>query len=219
MIVKKLIQTGIISVFFLICSCSGYDNVYYQNAEDNVIQELIPELVDADYMLTHNDFNIDRPVLFLFKELNGCIDTNYSYIEKKDFYKIKSLASGKIPNRLLNDTIFNIFENLIVKVISGEYYEEKQSNDCLEEMKRNKDIFGYLSISRIIFNRQMNRGYFYYSFFCGVACAWYSMIEIKKINKSEVFFMEEGSRTRVNPGRQPVQHHHLEYHLFQYQHV
>jgi len=175
-----------LAIVLIFISCSRYNDLDYQAEENKAVIDIIPILVEADYMLSYNDYKTKRPILYLLKELSGYIDTTYiniDNIDKNDLKLIKSLVDGTIPDRQLNDTIFDKYNNFIVNVLSKKDYEKYHADNYPEKMtKDNNVVFGYLWISRFVFNRQLNKGYLNYTFFCGDACAWGATIEVKKVN-------------------------------------
>ena len=51
-----------------------------------------------------------------------------------------------------------------------------------ESLKLEDNEYGYLSISRVIFNKSFDKGYLSFSFWCGQGCAWGNNVGISKIN-------------------------------------
>ncbi len=170
--------------------------------EDKAILDLLPEMVEMDYMLNHNEYGANPPILYVFGELAnklligygyevfeveiGSGDTIGSYIldgglSDEEKIRLKLLISNKIPKRELSEGLFKNIDKLNIKVLS---IDEKEAieNDSLIEKFENDGVFGYLDISRIIFSNNYQNGFVSFSFFCGEACAWNSVIEIEKIN-------------------------------------
>jgi len=78
----------------------------------------------------------------------------------------------KVEIRYSNLKVVPVFEKYEGSIIT--VYNEKS--------KMNKNIFGCLGISRILFNRNFDVGYLSYGFYCGQGCFWCENVEIKKIN-------------------------------------
>ena len=113
----------------------------------------------------------------------------------KEYKKIQNLfaplTKGKIKKRIL-DYKFE-YSNLQVELIpecpdkseelkQSEYYDTFSSwlYSMCSELKENE--YGFLYISRIIFNRCFDKGYLSFEFWCGQGCWWSGNIEIVKIN-------------------------------------
>ena len=171
---KKLI------IFFFILSlysCINYNSDNYIKTENEAIIQIIPQLIDLDRFTNKNNSN-KKLKLYLASTLNTEIyDINQQYkghiINKLDeTSKFSKLLDGTIKERKLNLQVK--YQNLEVKLVS---INIKFNNNKLKESE-----LGYLFISRIIFNKELNIGYLSYYYFCGSACARSNNIEISKIN-------------------------------------
>ena len=67
-------------------------------------------------------------------------------------------------------------------IINDEVNIQLVDAETIQSFSVDKNEFGYLAMSRILFNTDFTKGYMYYSFICGVGCAWDSNIEITKVN-------------------------------------
>lgn len=190
-------------IIFSFSSCQNYKSEEYIEMEKVAISDIILELTQFEKIKNSNQWENEKFKLYLISELgistartikptgynigeNG-IDYSKEKIEenKKEFerelekyeYEEKlfaKLKKGKISKRKLNSSFENDF--LEIELIDSEKIRE------LESFKTKKNELGYLSISRIIFNRDLNKGYLHFDFICGEGCAWDNNIEIKKIN-------------------------------------
>ena len=101
------------------------------------------------------------------------------------------LQNGKLKKRIF-DYQFE-YSNLQVELIpecpdkfeelkQSEYYDtfSRWLYSKCSELKENE--YGFLYISRIIFNRCFDKGYLSYEFWCGEGCWWTGNIEIIKVN-------------------------------------
>lgn len=167
----KLVCT--LTVILLLVSCRNYNSQEYINEENQAINDLIPEMTNYNAMVKMN--NYDTTILKLY--IISCLDTSvYEFYKpegnnigmNKEEKSFAPLKNGKIKERSLN---FNFR-------CKGLKIELKDEN----LFKVNENEFGYLTVSRIIFNKNFDIGYLSYSFYCGMDCFWAENIEIKKIN-------------------------------------
>ncbi len=188
--------------FFLLSSCRNYETEAHFAAEDEVYRALLGEFTDMAYMLSVNDYGEGKPTLYvisdLFNEVEVRIDTityateigsnglpsklksevsKQSLEERKLF---KPLVKAKLARRKL-DFLWK-HDSLNIQLLPEAEYQAKHEEDTGKIMENDRSIFGYLHLSRIAFNRDLTKGYMAYSFFCGVACAWYNHIEVVKEN-------------------------------------
>lgn len=186
-------------VFLSFYSCRNYESEKYIINENKAINDIIPQLVNYDEMVKMNDLDTNHLVLFLISSLDTEIREIYEprgfiisengvklpdaeinngkriYEEEYEKYEKEKrlfapLQNGKLKKRILNYKFE--YSNLQIELISN----------SPSDFKLNQNEFGYLYISRIIFNRNFNKGYLSFSFFCGEACAWDNNIEIVKVN-------------------------------------
>ncbi|WP_435263817.1 hypothetical protein [Tenacibaculum sp. nBUS_03] len=171
--------------------------------ENEAINDIILEMTKFEEMKELNEFRKEKLKLYVLSTLdtitaytikptgydigaNG-IDYSKERIEKnknkfeKDLRQYEfekkifiDLKKGKIKTRELNNSIKN--EKLNIELIT------REKIDVLENFDTKKNEFGYLFISRIVFNRNFTKGYLRFDFICGDGCAWDSNIEIKRVN-------------------------------------
>jgi len=188
----------ILLVFSSLYGCRNYESDKYIIVENEAINDIIHQLIDYE-TIVKNHLDTNHLKLFLISPLyvkgfdtyeipcfseyvdrSGLTDSevkeykeDYGKIykrlkeEQKDF---APLIKGKFKERTL-DYKFE-YPNLQVELISEKY--------LFNELKQNE--MGYLSISRIIFNRSFDKGYLSYGVYCGEGCFWENNIEIIKIN-------------------------------------
>jgi hypothetical protein len=171
--------------------------------ENEAINDIIIEMTKFEEMKKLNEWGNEKNKLYIISKLDtftagiieptsydiGSNGINYSQerIEenKREFeenlkkYELEEklfseLIKGKIKIRNLNYYFKN--EKLNIELMKREIFEE------LENIETKKNEFGYLFISRIVFNKNFTKGYLHFDFYCEVGCGWNSNIEIKRIN-------------------------------------
>ncbi|MCI2230475.1 hypothetical protein MC378_14945 [Polaribacter sp. MSW13] len=190
-------------VIFSIFSCQNSESEKYIKIENEAINDIILEMTNFEEMKRLNKWNNEKLELYIVSEL----DTSSVWLDKPKGYTTEingiklseknitlnkeeyenelaeyrkekqlfiNLKNGKIKTRNLNYNFLN--EKLNIHLIETEKIEK------LESFSTKENEFGYLFISRIIFNRNFTKGYLHFDFFCGNGCAWDNNIEIKKIN-------------------------------------
>ena len=191
--------------FFMILSlssCVNYNSENYINAENEAIKEIIPLLTDFKRMSKMNNKDIKKLKLYLISTLNTRISEIY---DPKGKYIISADGIDLSESEILENKTQNLKEikrarnekEIFADLIDGTIrerkldYEFEYPNLKIELVSKNADInnnnltkneFGYLLISRIILNRNFDKGYLSYTFYCGSACVWAENIEIKKID-------------------------------------
>lgn len=172
------------AIFFLtLLACSRYNTQKYLNEEYRAIVDLIPEMVMSDYMLKNNFYVTDTPVLFLINDWYGTIDVSeYSELIPEIKKILKPFYDGTLPDRLFPQKIETEFSKIKIELLEKNKFELDSESGLSEIIKRNKNIFGYLSVSRIHFDSKYKKAYVEFSFFCGESCVWHSMLEIRKEN-------------------------------------
>jgi len=188
---------------FCFLSCQNYESENYIKNENEAINELILEMTNFEEMKRLNKWNDKKLELYIVSQL----DTISSWLHKPKGYTIAindvklpkeeiesnkkefenelakyekekelfmNLKNGKIKIRKLNYHFEN--EKLNIQLI------EKEKIEKLESFDTEENEFGYLFVSRIIFNKNFTKGYLHYGFICGVGCAWNNNVEIEKIN-------------------------------------
>lgn len=159
--------------------CNRYDSCRYFEEECHAINDLIPLMVDLDYMIAHNKYNVEKPSLFIINKLYGNVNSiKEEELTRKDKRTLNPLISAKMSDRLITKKTVLDFSKIKVVVLDKEKFELQTKN------KTNiaKNTFGYLVISRIAFDKKYQVGFVEYYFYCGDACAWKSMIKIKNNN-------------------------------------
>ena len=189
---KLFILLALLSLY----SCRNYESKEYITIENGAINDIIRQLINYDDMVKWNDFdttntkilltstlgtdimNIDEPEDFdRYFNINRIKDSEMEYYKKLYSKMIKNhkkereafapLTKGKLKERIF-DYQFE-YSNLQIELIP-EYSELKENE------------YGFLYISRIIFNRCFDKGYLSYAFWCGEGCYWSGNIEIIKVN-------------------------------------
>ena len=196
-------MTNRLIVLFLVLStvygCRNYDSERYINCENEAINDILRQLIDYDEMVKMNDFDTTRLTLLLISRL----DTITYDIYEPDGYVI-STNGVKLPDSEIKENKkdyeerlekFKKEQRLFAPLKNGKFkqrildYKFEYSNLQVElipefpnilELKQNE--YGFLYISRIIFNRSIDKGFLSYSFLCGEGCYWAGNIEIIKIN-------------------------------------
>ena len=183
----------ILSIFFLsVISCRKYESREYFENENNAIIDIIPELIDLNYMIKSRDKKELK--LIVNRELDI---KNISFIEEKfDYYStlkekdslkdiIKREKNGFKPftdkKLLKRDLRIQIkYDDLEIVIKS---FENKKLFETFQKKSKNENILGCLIISRIIFDKKYESGYMTFGFYCGDGCFWSNNIQIKKINE------------------------------------
>ena len=193
----------IVLIIFSFSNCQNYESEKYIKMENEAISDIILEMTQFEEMKELNEYGNEKLKLYILSKLdtttawtikptgydigaNG-IDYSKERIERnknkfeKDLKQYEfeekifiDLKNGKIETRNLNYSFKN--ENLNIELI------KKEKIEALENFETKKNEFGYLFISRIVFNRNFTKGYLHFDFICGVGCAWDNNIEIKKVN-------------------------------------
>lgn len=165
----------------IIVSCRQYESSDYLNEENKAISDLIPKMLDADYMLAHNDFGIDKPIVYLIEDLYTNLELpEYDSINEIELKGLTPLTSGEIKSRKISSDLVKRINQFTIKLLPIDEYENKHNKNLTANFI-NKELFGYLSISRIVFTDNYKTGYISFDVFCGEGCGWNSVIEIKKI--------------------------------------
>jgi hypothetical protein len=166
----------------ILVSCKPYESQDYLNEENNAISDLIPKMLDADYMLAHNDFGVDKPTVYLIDDLYTNLELpEYDSVDKLELKGLTPLTSGEIKSRKISSDLVKRINQFAIKLLPIDEYEDKHNKNLTANFI-NKELFGYLSISRIVFTDNYKRGYVSFDVFCGEGCGWSSVIEIKKID-------------------------------------
>ena len=193
----------VVLIIFSFSSCQNYESEKYIKMENEAINDILLEMTKFEEMKELNEFRNEKLKLYVLSTLDtttaytikptgyyiGANGIDYSKeriernknkfeedlrqyeFEKKIFIDLKN---GKIKTRELNNSIKN--EKLNIELIT------REKIDGLENFDTKKNEFGYLFISRIVFNRNFTKGYLHFDFICGDGCAWDNNIEIKRVN-------------------------------------
>lgn len=190
----------ILTIIIFIISCRNYESKEYFDNENQAISDVILAMTEFDKMKRINEWSDIKLKLYVVAKL----DTISAWIEKPKGYTIalndvslskkritenrkryenelaeyeeeeflfRNLKNGKLKPRVLNYNFQN--EKLDIELIKSEKFKTNETID---------NEFGYLFVSRVIFNINFTKGCLHYQFFCGEACAWDSNIEVTKIN-------------------------------------
>lgn len=183
---------------FLIFGCRDYENQKYFSEEEEAIEELIAEFIQLDEMLSMNNYGDSIPILYVISQLDNKIqvyqdttetitkeDSTGTYVTRElspstveENELFEPLTSGDFNKRILAKSLQHDLLN-IVMLPETEFQNEHLGN-IVGRMEQNEGIYGYLYLTRIIFNRDYTVGYLGYAFFCGAGCAWNDNIEIRK---------------------------------------
>ena len=111
--------------------------------------------------------------------------TAYTFKPEENFTEIEAdeLSKEEIEQIKLNfiqDSIKYEREKKLFLDLKNDKIKKRPLNYPFKSTNENE--FGYLFISRIIFNEDYTKGYLHYDFICGDGCAWDYNIEIVKID-------------------------------------
>jgi hypothetical protein len=188
----------LIITLFSIVSCQKQNSNTYINTENKAINDIILEMTKFDEMKNVIDSKNKKLILYI----DTVLDTTTAYTYKPEGFEVSEnelsieeieeaklifiqdsvkyekeknlfvdLKNNQLKKRALNYSFKN--DQLEIKYFDGEKTEDFETNE---------NEFGYLFISRIIFNEDYTKGYLHYDFICGDGCAWDYNIEIVKTN-------------------------------------
>lgn len=195
---SKISIISIIIISFL--SCQKNNSSKYIKIENEAISDIILEMTKYDEMKEKFNPNEKKHILYIESVLDTTTaytfkpEINFSEFESEEFTKeeieqikltfiqdslkyerekklFSDLKNDKIKKRPLTYTFKS--DKLIIKYFDGEE---------IEDFDTNENEFGYLFVSRILFNEDYTKGYLHYDFICGDGCAWDYNIEIVKID-------------------------------------
>ena len=190
-IFKIILLLLTISIF----SCTNYDSEKYILNENEVIIDIIPDLIDLNDMISMNNYKSDSLNLYLNSTLNN---ENIAFTEQFDSFldkfendslkemfdrektNFKAFTKKSIKPRNLDIKIK--YSNLNVIIIPSHENSRNIIQTYNEKAENDKNIFGSLDMSRIIFDKNYEIGYLSYGFYCGKSCFWSSNIQIRKLN-------------------------------------
>jgi len=190
----------ILTILINFLSCQNYESEKYIEKENIAINDLILEMIKFDEMVKLNNWDNKQLKLYIFSKL----DTNTAYSVKPTGYDTGANGISYSKEKIVGNK--KRFENELEKFEKEErlYYDLKKgkikernldynfSNEKIafeyinpqniKDFNPKKNEYGYLGVSRIIFNWNYTVGYLHYTFFCGDLCAWNDNIKIEKIN-------------------------------------
>ena len=190
----------ILIVFSSLYSCRNYDSEKYINHENEAINDIIVQLIKYDVMVEMNNFDTNHLKIFLISSLDTAIYNIYEPEEFERYYNVSKCTASEIEEykkeyeemckkHKKEQKAFMPIKKGVLKKRILEYnfsYPNLQVElipECPEKFEKLKqNEYGFLYISRIVFNRYFDKGYLAYSFFCGEGCYWSENIEIVKIN-------------------------------------
>ena len=168
-------------LFILTSSCSRSEGEGYIREEDRVLLDMVPVMVEAEFMLAHNDLGT-RPILYIVEDLNNVLEpTPYDSISDQDAAALAPLLKARMKKRKISRDVFIDYKELKVELLSFAEFEREHQKTMIETIDAG-GVLGYLGISRVVLNRNLTKGYLSFNFFCGTGCAWNSTIEIVKVN-------------------------------------
>jgi hypothetical protein len=192
-LLNKILLLLTISIFTI--SCKNYESEKYILNENEAIIDIIPDLIDLNNMISMNNFKSDSLNLYVnstlhnnnitFNEQNDSFLDKYENDSLKEIFNkektdFKAFTEKSIKPRNLNIEIK--YSNLNIIIISSNEHTRNITKTYNEKSEIDKNIFGSLDLSRIIFDEKYEIGYLSYGFYCGEGCFWSSNIQIRKIN-------------------------------------
>lgn len=186
-------------ILISLVGCINYETEKYFDQENKAINDIIPQMIDYHEMVKMNSLDTLNLKLFLIATL----DTQIYEIYKPDGYVV-SENGNNLPDEEITERqkeyeedlekykqelkLFSALKNGSVKRRILDYKFEYSTlkieliPERPHELNLKQNEFGYLYVSRILFNRSYDTGYLSFSFYCGEGCAWDNNIEIVKIN-------------------------------------
>ncbi|MGX9987576.1 hypothetical protein [Soonwooa purpurea] len=213
MTIRRLIQIFIISLFFLSCNkANNYDN------EKEIFYKLIPELVDRSCLalppppppLNSNNKNEyllkEKRYLKFVDSLNNssktiAISDSIYQFEKEEILNIKPKINFEFQPIDYEKKILLDLENIKFKpniklINSSEIYkvrQQLQDGKSWEEIPSLKGLQCTMSFSRIILNKENNKGFFTFGVGCGKHCGSGFNVWIKKENGKWIIEKQEST--------------------------
>ncbi|GAA4843785.1 hypothetical protein [Algivirga pacifica] len=180
------------TLFFLVTSCSPYEQDSYFVEEHQAIQDIIPFITDMDQMLVNDTESGQRAALYIIDYLHTSIELRSdinrkvhegngrtSYIEEE--INFSPFLEKDISSRKLSSPFQN--KEVEINIITLEELQNTYEHKLFHPVVGQQKVFGVLILSRIAFNENMDIGYLSYSFTCGKDCAWSQNIEITKVGE------------------------------------
>ncbi|MDP5107083.1 MAG: hypothetical protein NWQ31_13040 [Polaribacter sp.] len=195
---NKITIVSLIVISFL--SCQKNNSTKYIKIENEAINDIILEMTKFDEMKDKFNPNDKKHILYVESVLDTT--TAYTFKPEENFTEIEAdeLSKEEIEQIKLNfiqDSIKYEREKKLFLDLKNDKIKKRPLNypfkstklnikyfdaEEIEDFDTNENEFGYLFISRIIFNEDYTKGYLHYDFICGDGCAWDYNIEIVKID-------------------------------------
>ena len=180
--------------------CQNYESEKYINTENEAINDLILEMTKFEEMKRMNKWGNKKLTLYIISSL----DTATAWTQKPDGYTIaidgvdlskeeikqnKKEYEDNLASYEREEALFSKLKNGAIRKrnLLHSFKNDKLNIQLIEDeeidsFNTKENEFGYLFISRIIFNRSFTKGYLHYGFVCGIGCVWDDNIEISKVN-------------------------------------
>jgi hypothetical protein len=190
--------TTLILILFSIISCEKQNSNSYIKIENEAINDILLEMTRFDEMKNVIDTKNKKLILYVDVFLDTTTALTYKperYINNMDANGLSIEEIEQNEKEFLQDSVKyerekNLFLDLKNDQLKKRTLDYSFKNDKLnikyfeaekiENFDTNENEFGYLFISRIIFNDDYTKGYLHYDFICGDGCAWDYNIEIVK---------------------------------------
>lgn len=190
-------KISILIVLLTLCSCRNFDSDKYIDNENKAINDIIHQMINYQERVKMNKIDTNDLKLYIIRTLDIEICEIY---EPEGF--IISESGNKLPEKEIKDGK-RIYEEELEKfnkeqkqfsplkdgtlkkrILDYKFefvdLEVELISESPQEFNLNENEFGYLHISRIIFNKSFDKGYLSFSFYCGEGCFWTNNIEIIK---------------------------------------
>lgn len=206
-VIKKYCQIILVLIPVLI-GCRDYNSDSYISIENKAINDIIFDMIEFESIMENNSFDTENLKLLLLSSLDTSISMIFlperrgytvsinnvrlsdEEIQKNKQKYIEGLGEyNESLNRYKNEKyLFSPIRDGTMKprILDFEFKKKAIKIELVPESKIDfsnlkKNELGFLSISRIYFNRRFDRGYLSYGFFCGAGCAWDNNVEIIKL--------------------------------------
>lgn len=168
--------------------------------ENEAINDIILEMTKFEEMKNLNEWKDEKLKLYIVSKLDTTttwtikstgfdIGANGIDYSKKRVKENKKEFEENLEEFEKEEELFADFKKGKIKPRNLNYsFENNKLNITYIEPEKiinfdtKKNEFGYLFISRVIFNRAFTIGYLHFNFICGIGCAWDNSIKIKKVN-------------------------------------
>ena len=190
--------TTLILILFSIISCEKQNSNSYIKIENEAINDILLEMTRFDEMKNVIDTKNKKLILYVDAFLDTTTALTYKperYINNFDANGLSIEEIEENEKEFLQDSIkyerekklfLDLKNDQLKKRALDYFFKNDQLNikyfdaEKIENFDTNENEFGYLFISRIIFNDDYTKGYLHYDFICGDGCAWDYNIEIIK---------------------------------------